>query len=1096
MAALAACGGGGGATVGVTDPAPAYKGNRSKAVVSQDNATALALGGYTGGRLGTAIGTGGMSKTTTTTTLGSPVIFQLTSGLKKSLLQINIPNVSQRQKQQPATSAKVLRRTEKFDATGPYGGRASYSLDINDSTGSYAGTIDYANFTTAYYMFTGKVDILGTMNPDLQAIDRLTISFGSLQISSPTGYVVVLTGSISWGFNLAASSDTMTMNVVMLDQSSGKAYWLNDYTVTSTYGSYSVTETISGRYYDPDYGYVDFASETPLVTNYSQEWPASGTISFSGGNGTSVRLDFEPERIVLGVDTNGDRIVDLQTDFPTKPDTPDIKVNTPPIAEAGTDQTVQQGTTVYMDTSGSSDPDGDALSYMWSFESCPEYPCPGISNGTTATASFVPGVPGKYVLRLTVFDGESSASDTMTVTVTPAEPTEPHFQELQWEYGVYGTSIGDAGLLTSDLDEDGTPEIIATASASSSNNFWYVVRQAAGGGFEQVWRSEQYAVPIVRLLVSDLTRDGRNEVIVGLADGTVHIYNGRDQRKKTLKPITSLSALAIGDLEGDGTCEIVIGNAVGIHVYDPNSGQLLWSVANTGGSSIETGNVDGDEALEIVTTTYGGKGYVIDGKTGAVEWEYINGFGAQLALGDVDGDGMQEIVGASGWYRITIFDADRRTPAWEISTSLDIAALVVADSDEDGNLEIIYGDGQWGKLHAIDPATRLQKWSVANQDHGISGIAVGDVNKDGTNEVVWGAGGSSSGADHLYVAIPSTGTVEWHSMHIDGPLSAVAVGDVDDDGADEIVMVSRESDSGYEEGVIHIFDARTHALEYREKLGIMDWIGARSVAIGDIDGDGKTEFAVTTADIYDGIIRVYDGATHTLKYQSDKYPNQSFAALTIADADGNGTSEIIAGLKECLVVFDVSLKEKWRSTSLLDSYYGYIDAIHVSDVDGNGNPDIVASVSGKRLVVVDGVNHDLKLMLAHDARGIDVADTDGDGSLEIVSGRLDGKIDVFDGKTFVLKRTISMFATGSIKAIRLEDLDGDLLPEWILARDAVLEILDGRTQKLKWRSDLLGTSLGEYNHIAIGDPDGDGRKDVVVGAAPSLYHFESRPFPK
>jgi hypothetical protein len=35
---------------------------------------------------------------------------------------------------------------------------------------------------------------------------------------------------------------------------------------------------------------------------------------------------------------------------------------------------------------------------------------------------------------------------------------------------------------------------------------------------------------------------------------------------------------------------------------------------------------------------------------------------------------------------------------------------------------------------------------------------------------------------------------------------------VDDDGKDEIVMVSFESESGYDEGIIYIFDALTHEL--------------------------------------------------------------------------------------------------------------------------------------------------------------------------------------------------------------------------------------------------------------------------------------------
>ncbi|MCB9764392.1 MAG: PKD domain-containing protein [Alphaproteobacteria bacterium] len=97
--------------------------------------------------------------------------------------------------------------------------------------------------------------------------------------------------------------------------------------------------------------------------------------------------------------------------------------NTPPVADAGADQSVGVGTPASVDGSGSYDPDGDAITYRWAFRTLPAGSALGsadITDRFTANASFTPDVTGAYELKLVVEDGTDLAKDYVWVTATGA----------------------------------------------------------------------------------------------------------------------------------------------------------------------------------------------------------------------------------------------------------------------------------------------------------------------------------------------------------------------------------------------------------------------------------------------------------------------------------------------------------------------------------------------------------------------------------------------------------------------------------------------------------------------------------------------------
>lgn len=92
-----------------------------------------------------------------------------------------------------------------------------------------------------------------------------------------------------------------------------------------------------------------------------------------------------------------------------------VSPNQPPIANAGPDQTVTDLEMVTFDGSGSTDPEGDPLTYTWSLGG------PIFGNGPNPMAG--PFAAGTYTVTLTVTDrGGAIASDTMSLTVLNLPP--------------------------------------------------------------------------------------------------------------------------------------------------------------------------------------------------------------------------------------------------------------------------------------------------------------------------------------------------------------------------------------------------------------------------------------------------------------------------------------------------------------------------------------------------------------------------------------------------------------------------------------------------------------------------------------------------
>ena len=246
------------------------------------------------------------------------------------------------------------------------------------------------------------------------------------------------------------------------------------------------------------------------------------------------------------VDLPGQYTVGLTVNDGAVTSAPDTVVvstlNSAPTADAGSDQTRPVGATVQLSGAGSSDPDGDPLTYAWSFVSGPAGSQAVLSNPAAVAPTFVIDLPGTYVVQLHVSDGAlQSAPDSVSIATSNSPPVARAGADAS---GLVGQMVTLDGGASSDVDGD------------PLTYRWSFVLRPAGSAASlddpatamPRFTLDAFGDYLVQLVVSDgLVDSAADTVVIGTGNTAPVARAGADR---------TVAAGAVVELDGSGSTDV------------------------------------------------------------------------------------------------------------------------------------------------------------------------------------------------------------------------------------------------------------------------------------------------------------------------------------------------------------------------------------------------------------------------------------------------------------------------------------------------------------------------------------------------------------
>ena len=427
---------------------------------------------------------------------------------------------------------------------------------------------------------------------------------------------------------------------------------------------------------------------------------------------------------------------------------------------------------------------------------------------------------------------------------------------------------GTSSVALGDWNKDGHMDVVVGNgnSGASQTNKLYLSNGTGGFDSGTVIDGDGDADSTTGVVVADLNNDSWLDLVVGNFSASepnkLYMNDGEGGfcASVAIGPDTdNTKSVALGDVDGDGDMDLVVGNtgALGtnqpnrLYLFDVGIGPLCDAGFDDGtaiGSdtdmtdSLALGDVDGDGYLDLVAGNYSSPADFVRNKL------YLN-----------DGSG----VFASGKGIGTFGNDINKTKS-----------VVLWDINNDNHLDIVEGNVGTNKLYLNNGSGVFASGTAIGSDSDVTySVALGDVDGDGDMDLVAATG--SSQRNKLYLNDGSGGFASGTGIGSDiGFTDSVALGDVSGDGYLDLVVGNRITTNKLY-ATDHTIPVITRVGDTTVSLELgSTYTDAGATAVDNIDGTITSSIVADTS-----AVNVNAVGTYTVTYN-------------VSDAAGNAATQV------------------------------------------------------------------------------------------------------------------------------------------------------------------------------------------------------------